>query len=359
MKTEDSQVVATPVMESLVWNECGRLELSQIEEPVCTKPNDVKVRIHMTGICGTDLAVITGKEPGVNGVIRGHEAVGTVVEVGEGVKQLAVGDRVVIDPNYSCGECKFCVKGKRHLCEGNDGQGMKIAGINVHGTFAPYFVLDESFVHKLSDSMSWEAAVLVEPLACVIHNFRVAQVSKEDRVLILGSGPMGLLCQIVSRQLGCLTVATEKNPYRLSLAKQYSHGAYTPEELQAGQAAGLVEDGKFDVVIDTVGNQMAAAEEWVERGGRIIPFGINSSYQFTITPTHYTQRAVQIIGAGEYLDTFETALKFAQENPSIAGLVTKKYQLSEYETAIHELLGYHLETREPLATESLKTVFVF
>lgn len=346
-------------MEALLWTEHNRLELVEQACPSCCKPGDVKIKIELTGICGTDLAVISGKEPGVPGVVRGHEAVGTVIDTGAAVNRVQVGDRVVIDPNQSCGECRFCRKGQLHLCIGPDGQGMPIAGLNIPGTFAPYFVTNESFVHKLPEGLSWEAAVLIEPLACVLHNFREAGVNREDRVLILGSGPMGLLCQIVSRSLGCITLATEINPYRLSFSRRFSEGVVTPGELEGETSLRLGESGRFDVVIDTVGTQMGLAEQWVERGGRIVPFGINAGYRYLLTPTHYTQNSLKIIGAGEYLNTFGEALQFAANHPELASLVTKRYPLKHYETAVHELLVYEMSTGNRLPGESLKTVFAF
>lgn len=346
-------------MKALVWSEENRLELCEREEPQCSGQDEIKVKIELSGICGTDLAVITGKEPGIPDVIRGHEAVGTVIQIGSEVTRFKVGDRVVIDPNQSCGQCRFCQKGQLHLCIGLDGQGMSIAGLNTQGMFAPYFVSKEQFVHKLADSVSWEAAVLIEPLACVLHNFKEAQVTERDRVLVLGSGPMGLLCQIVSKHLGCVTMASECNPYRLSIASRFSDDAVLPNELQQSRVNKLLGEGKFDVVIDTVGNQMAAAEQWVERGGRIIPFGINGKYEYTIHPTHYTQNAVKLIGAGEYLGTFEKAVQFATDHSELSSLVTSKHNLEHYETAIHELLGDRLENGVSLESQSIKTVFVF
>ncbi|MDQ0087112.1 threonine dehydrogenase-like Zn-dependent dehydrogenase [Paenibacillus anaericanus] len=359
MKLEHDLSLKTRSMEALVWSEQGQLELCLRDEPQLLRPTDVKVKIHMTGICGTDLAVITGKELGIQNVIRGHEAVGTVVEVGTSVDKVQIGDRVVIDPNQSCNQCRFCKQDKQHLCIGMDGQGMRISGLNDAGTFAPFFVTDVQFIHPLSPSISWEAAVLVEPLACVLHNFREAGVTRNDTVLILGSGPMGILCQLVSKYIGCVTIATEKNLYRLSYAAQFSDDACKPEHLQEDRVKPLLHDRKFDVVIDTVGNQMETAERWVERGGRIIPFGINGKYQYTITPTHYTQQAIKIVGAGEYLNTFGEALQFAEDHSILATLVTKKYSLHDYETAIQELVGYDLRTGETYETNTLKTVFVF
>lgn len=89
----------------------------------------------------------------------------------------------------------------------------------------------QTFAHLLPDHMSWETGVLIEPLACVLHNFKEANVTAEDKVLILGSGPMGLLSQIVSKSKAALTVATEINPYRLAFAREISDYALTPSQL--------------------------------------------------------------------------------------------------------------------------------
>lgn len=345
-------------MEALVWTSNHKLELCEWEEPQVAAPDEVKIRIEMTGVCGTDLAVVTGKEEGVPGVIRGHEAVGTVVEIGSNVDRVKVGDRVVIDPNQSCGDCYFCLKEQPHLCTGTEGSGMPIAGINRNGTFTFFYSTVQTFAHRIPDHMSWEAAVMIEPLACVLHNFNEAHVSADDKVLILGSGPMGILCQMVSRSKAALTVATEINPYRLDFAREISDFALTPSELNDATVNEICSGRKFDLIIDTVGTQLDIAEKWIERGGRIVPFGINAMYQYTFSPTKFVQNAIKIIAAGEYRYMFEEALRFAAETPDLKHLVTRKVKLNQHEAAINELLGYELNSMKAVKCETVKTVFV-
>lgn len=344
-------------MKALSWTSQDQLKLLEHEAPACRRSEDVMIRIELSGICGTDLAVITGKEPGLPGVIRGHEAAGTVIETGSEVTRVRIGDRVVIDPNLSCGSCRFCRQGRFHLCIGTDGKGMKIAGLNTHGTFAPFYVTNQKFVHKLPEGMSLEAAVLVEPLACVLHNFKETGITQEDRVLVIGSGPMGMLCQIVGHGLGCDVTATETNPYRLDFARRFSPMVFFPEELEKKSRGD--EGRKYDVVIDTAGNQLGVAERMVERGGRIVPFGINGGYRHVLAPTRYTQNAVKLIGAGEYLGTFEAALQYAAECPSLATLVTKRYPLEAYEEAIQELLGSGSSGGGKAPRGTMKSAFTF
>jgi threonine dehydrogenase-like Zn-dependent dehydrogenase len=345
-------------MEALMWTSNHKLELCEWEEPQIVAPDEVKIRIEMTGICGTDLAVITGKEEGVSGIIRGHEAVGTVVGIGKNVDRVKVGDRVVIDPNLSCNECYFCLKEQPHLCVGPDGNGMPIAGLNQNGTFTFFYTTAQTFAHPLPDHMSWETGVLIEPLACVLHNFKEAKVSADDKVLILGSGPMGLLSQIVSKSRAALTVATEVNPYRLAFAREISDFAWTPSQLNQANVDEVCSGHKFDLIIDTVGTQLDTAEKWIERGGRIVPFGINAKYQYTFSPTKFVQNAIKIIAAGEYRYMFEEALQFAAETPELEKLVTRKVKLHQHEAAINELIGYELNSLKVVGSETVKTVFV-
>ncbi|OKP83451.1 Zn-dependent alcohol dehydrogenase [Paenibacillus helianthi] len=345
-------------MEALVWSSNHKLELCECEEPQIAAADEVKIRIEMTGVCGTDLAVITGKEEGVPDIIRGHEAVGTVVEIGSSVDRVKVGDRVVIDPNQSCGECYFCRKNQPNLCTGIDGKGMPIAGLNRNGTFTFFFSTAQTFAHRIPDHMSWETGVLIEPLACVLHNFKEAGVSADDKVLVLGSGPMGILCQMVSKSIAALTVATEINPYRLAFAKEISDFAMTPSQLNEATVNEICSGHKFDLIIDTVGTQLEFAEKWIERGGRIVPFGINAKYRYTFSPTKFAQQAIKIIAAGEYRNMFEEALRFAAETPELKKLVTRKVKLNQHEAAINELIGYELDTSKPVESETLKTVFV-
>lgn len=342
-------------MKALVWSENLKIEKKEMEEPVITSSTDVKVKIHLTGICGTDLGVITGKEKGLFGIIRGHEAVGTVIETGSAVVKVAVGDRVVIDPNQYCGKCYYCRRGETHLCCGSDKNGMKIAGLNIHGTFAEYFVSDEMFIYRIPDKMDWETALMVEPLACVLHNFMEAGVRPDDSVLVIGSGPMGMLCQIVSKKLCRLTAAVEKDEFRYNFAKGIADFVFTPDKISLKKILEINSGRKFNIVIDAVGNQLEMAEKYTERGGKIILLGLNPTYTFKFLPASYSGNAVKILGCGEYHLMFETALSFASALPDLKTLVTKKYPFSEHKAAVNELIGCDLETKAALKGFSVKT----
>lgn len=344
-------------MKCLVWTENLKLEKKEIGQPQIISPNEVKIKIRLAGICGTDLALIKTKKNGMTGIIRGHEAVGTVVGVGDAVTNIKVGSRVLIDPNQYCNRCYHCRRGETHLCTGTDGKGLPIAGLNKHGVFAEYFVCDEEFVYNLPDKMDWDTAVMVEPLACVLHHFIEAKAAPDDSVLVIGSGPMGIVSQIVAKKICRMTVATEKNEYRYNFAKNISDYVFTPEKLTPEKVSELTSNRKFDIVIDAVGNQMETAEKCVARGGKILLLGLNEDYKYTFSPAKFAGSAVKIFGCGEYHMQFEAALSFAETLTDLRKMVTKKYCLDDYEEAINELLGFNPETGEAVSGGSIKTAF--
>ncbi len=312
-----------------------------------TLPADgIEIDIVLSGICGTDLAVLSGREEGQVGIVRGHEAVGIVVNVGAGVKRTRKGMRVVIDPNEYCGNCEHCNAARTHLCNGGSNAGLDIAGVNKHGTFAERFITRERFVHCIPDDMSWETAVLVEPVACILNNIEQASIKAGERVLLLGSGPMSLVAQLLLRAMGVHTCATDLNTFRIEFGHSLGLNIVRPEELEClGQ-----NQEKYDVVIDTVGNQLETAASRVARGGRIVLFGFNGNYEYSLPAKHFLVNAISIIAAGEYNQHFPRALRIAHRLPELGKLVTHRYPLEAYSTAFDSLLN------DPCAP-TIKSVF--
>ncbi|WHS58822.1 alcohol dehydrogenase catalytic domain-containing protein [Pseudomonas sp. G2-4] len=295
----------------------------------------IEIEIVLSGICGTDLAVLSGREEGQVGIVRGHEAVGVVVNVGAGVTRTRKGMRVVVDPNEYCGNCEHCKSAKTHLCSGDSNAGLNIAGVNKHGTFAERFMTRECFVHCIPDDMSWETAVLIEPVACILNNIEQASIKAGERVLLLGSGPMSLVAQLLLRAMGVYTRATDLNTFRIKFGRSLGLDIVRPEELeQPGQPL-----EKFDVVIDTVGHQLEAAASVVGRGGRIVLFGFNGNYKYSLPVKHFLVNAISIIAAGEYNQHFPQALRIAHKLPDLGKLVTHRYPLEAYSAVFDSLLN--------------------
>lgn len=162
---------------------------TDLPEPQITQDNQVKIRVRSTGICGSEIHAYHGLHAWrVPPLVSGHEFAGDIVEVGSGVKDYKVGDRVTAEPQYGCGECPLCKKGKYNLCADK-----KILGATYwSGSFGEYIVTPESTLVRLSDDVSYDEGALIEPIAVGMHAVRTNNVSEQDTVVIIGVGTIGL-----------------------------------------------------------------------------------------------------------------------------------------------------------------------
>jgi len=340
-------------MKALVWTG-NKIELQEKKEPEILKYNHVKIKIFYAGICGTDLNIIKNKLVWPKNRIIGHEAVGTVVEIGREVTNFKIGDRVIIDPTQYCGKCCFCRNGMTNFCEKF---GDYEVGNAVDGLFTEYYVGEDRFIYKIPDNMSWETAVLTEPTACVIHNLYESNIKFNESVLIIGGGPIGALCLLFTNQISRLSVITEIDDYRNNLLKKFSDHVYYPDDLTKNLINKINNNHKFDVIIDTVGNQMDFAYEMIEKGGRIIIMGLDPEFNFKLKPTDLLSKGASILTFGEYHCFMDKAIQSLLKPINYSCLITKKYSISDYEKAFSHLIGYDINTNKKINIDSIKTVF--
>jgi D-xylulose reductase len=198
--------------------------------------HDVMVHVSQTGICGSDVHYWQRGRIGeyvVKGpMVLGHESSGVIAEVGDQVKHLKPGDRVAMEPGVPCRRCEYCKKGRYELC----GE-MVFAATPPHdGTLAKYYVNAADFCYKVPDSMTMEEAAMVEPLSVACAACTVADLRAHETVLVLGAGPIGVLCQAVARQWGASKViAVDVVESRLAVSKSFGVDAtYIPPLAEAG-----------------------------------------------------------------------------------------------------------------------------
>eukprot|EP01126_Amoeba_proteus_P058606 TRINITY_DN757_c0_g1_i8.p1 TRINITY_DN757_c0_g1~~TRINITY_DN757_c0_g1_i8.p1 ORF type:complete len:247 (+),score=29.69 TRINITY_DN757_c0_g1_i8:3-743(+) len=185
------------------------------------KPGSVIIRVHTTGICGSDVHYWAHGKCGpfvCNGpIILGHESSGIVEDVGQGVQHLKRGDRVAMEPGVPCRLCTYCRNGKYNLCPE-----MKFfATPPIDGTLANFIEHPADFCYKMPDHMSFEEGALLEPLSVAVHSCQRGRVTAGSHVLITGAGPIGLVSLIVARALGATKVVlTDMLPSRLEIASK-------------------------------------------------------------------------------------------------------------------------------------------
>ncbi|MEV4939802.1 zinc-dependent alcohol dehydrogenase [Streptomyces zaomyceticus] len=321
-------------MRALTLDHDGTLVRTTRPDPPLTRPDDVRVRVVQTGICGTDRGVLTGKFPAEAGVVMGHEAVGRVESTGPD-SRLAPGDRVVINPTLYCSDCDQCAAARFQHCVNKAGTEV---GLDRDGSFADYIVLPERFVHPLPEDMSWNRAVVVEPLACVLNNLDAASVVPGEAVTILGAGPIGLVTAMAALHLGSGVVLVETDPLRRELAGKILHDLPVSAPLTVTDPDGAVLAPRSRTVVDTVGSLLDTALELVDIAGTVVIMGFDDRSRVTVQPLDILRRGLRIVGAGDYnAPSFPRALALAEHLP-LERVVTHRIPLDEYERAL-EVIG--------------------
>ena len=250
--------------------------LKEIPEPKLGA-NDVRIQIRKTAICGTDMHIYSWDAWAQKTIpvpmAVGHEYSGEIVEIGSEVQGLAIGDRVSGEGHITCGYCRNCRAGRRHLCRNTVG-----VGVNRPGCFAEYLVIPAFNAFKLPDSISDEVASILDPLGNATHTALAFNLVGED-VLITGAGPIGIMAAAIARFVGARhVVVTDVNDYRLELARKMGATRainVTRESLDdTMKSLGMVEG--FDVGLEMSGNPAAFRDllRTMHHGGSVALLGI-------------------------------------------------------------------------------------
>ncbi|MFF7456473.1 zinc-binding dehydrogenase [Kitasatospora sp. NPDC008115] len=312
-------------MKAVVFEDVGRPGIHERAVPAFA-PDEVLVKVAATGICGTDRAILLGEFPARRGVVLGHEAVGAVAATGAGVGSVTPGDRVVINPTYHCDRCRPCRRGLPAHCGAKAGREV---GVDRDGTMADYAVVPERFVHRLPASVSYRRGALVEPLACVLNNLAAAGPRWDDRVLVVGAGPIGTLCALVLARRGARVTLAECDQGRVDLARLLL--PRTVRVLTAQEAAGAV---RPDVVVDTTGALPDGLLGAMAPGGTVVVMGEKETGVATVPLRALVTGGIRLVGAGPYRPAdFALAVDLARELP-LEDLVTHVLPLERYAEAL-------------------------
>ncbi|MBA3265988.1 MAG: NAD(P)-dependent alcohol dehydrogenase [Nocardioidaceae bacterium] len=305
-----------------------------VEERPIPQPGrgEVLVRIGSVGVCGSDVHYYEHGRIGPHVVdsplILGHEAGGEVEALGLGVTSLASGQRVAVEPGVPCGNCPQCLAGRYNLCPD-----MRFFATPPYdGAFCEFVVMPTAFVHAVPDTVSDDAAGLLEPLSVGIWACRRGQVSAGSRVLITGAGPIGLVGVQSALAFGATEVwVSDVNPHRLELARQL--GAIALDVSKRPIAEWDVEP---DVLLECSGNAQATREAilTVARAGRVVLIGMGSN-ELPLPLPYVQNRELVLTGAFRYANTWPTAIALvASGRVDLDALVTGHYGLDDAEKAL-------------------------
>ena len=187
-----------------------------IEEMAAPRPanGEVMIRPEYAGICGTDISFYMGHRVVPYPFVLGHEVIGRITSLGEGVDKFQAGQRVLVEPNYPCSSCRLCLSGRGAVCSQKGSM-----GVNLPGCFAEYATAPAEFVWPLPEAISDQDAATIEPLAVSLHGFLQSGAQRGDTVAVLGCGVVGLLLIHAASAAGVRVIAHDRIAGKLEMAK--------------------------------------------------------------------------------------------------------------------------------------------
>lgn len=297
-------------------------------------PGDVVVRVLAVGLCGTDYSIWTGDRPVRYPLVMGHEFIGRVEAVGEGVTGVTAGTKVAVEPNYSCGRCALCREGNRNLCLARTA-----VGIDVDGGLGEQARLPARVCWPAPADLSDDQLLLAEPLAVVTRAVGRGTPAAGETAAVLGVGTLGLLAVQVLRARGLSVLAVGRSEGRLEVARALGAAAAVSSVTGSAGAAARALSGRegVDLVIETAGSAEAVGQalELARPGGRVVLTGLPhqpSAVEFFWV----VRRELTILGSMIYQTEFPEAIRLlASGAVRTERLLTHRFPLAEAQDAFH------------------------
>ena len=315
--------------------------LEEMQEPEIEFEDQVKIKVHAAGICGTDMHIIHDEYPSSMPVIMGHEFSGTIVEAGANVENFKIGERVVsLTAAVTCGKCIYCKKGTLMLCNSR-----KSIGSGVNGAFAEYITVPSKGVYKIPENISLEEAALSEPLACVARCLiERGNITPDDHVLISGVGTIGMLALQISiaKEAKVIVVGTSRDQERFKIAKEF--GAYETLNIEEPDAFEKLQNLStpygFDVAIECAGHESSLGNclKLLKKQGELIQVGLfGKPIQFD-SDLFLMKEIKYVNGFASNPTSWDIALSLMKENKvDLKSLISYKYKLEDWEEAINSV----------------------
>ncbi|MEV8022612.1 zinc-dependent alcohol dehydrogenase family protein [Streptomyces sp. NPDC086554] len=286
-------------MKAAIIESVGKAVVGEVPDPA-PGPRQVVVEVAACGLCGTDLHILQGEFAPTLPVVPGHEFAGDVVGLGSEVTELAVGDRVAVDPSLYCYECRYCRTGHNNLCER-----WAAIGVTTAGGAAQYAIAPVANCVRLPEHVRTQDAALIEPLSCAVRGYDVLRAQLGAHVLIYGSGTMGLMMLELAKRTGAASVEiVDLNADRLATARQLgvSGSAANADDLERPQG--------WDIVVDATGNAGAIQDGLgrVAKAGTFLQFGVaDYATRVSIDPYRIYNQEITITGSMAVLHSYERA----------------------------------------------------
>ena len=306
-----------------------------VSEP---KAHQVVVKIISSAICGSDLHIFKGKHPSAPlPVTIGHEFSGDVVAIGSDVCNIKVGDRVTVEPVIVCGKCNSCKKGDYGYCEN-----ISFTYRNGDGAMADYITVEEPYIYKLPEHLSYNAGALIEPLAVATHAVKRADIKMGEKILILGAGTIGLLIAALCKRNGATEIAiVDFSQERLELALELgATNTIDPSRQDVYEVAKELTEGiGMDKTFECVGLEVTFHQAMMSlrKNGLATIVGIFENPNINIPVTRFITHEIRVQGSQGYCWDFPIALEMSKEI-DLERLVTHTFKLDDLQKALETSL---------------------
>jgi len=314
-------------MKAALLIEPRKLVIKDVPKPE-PGPKDVLIRVLLGGICGSDHTLYHGGFGVPLPVIPGHEAVGRIESIGDGVTGLKTGQRVTVQPNVACGSCRLCRAGQKNLCPSK----VRL-GVDKNGVFAEFAAVPADYVWPVPDGIEDDVAVFTEPLAVTVHAMKIWEPRKGERTLIFGAGIMGLLALQLAVLRGAEVAACDLAETRLAMA----------ERLGASRTIGPGDSfesyyNSFDVIYETSGAP-GALDQVIRLAaplGKIVILGLPGK-DHPVPTDMIVRKELHIMGSLIYTDEFPESMALLKSGRiQTAPLNTRELSLNELDDGLRE-----------------------
>ncbi|MEY8190507.1 zinc-binding alcohol dehydrogenase family protein [Peribacillus simplex] len=335
-------------MKAVQVRKAHELIIQEVEKPRISNSTDVLVKVKRVGICGSDMHIYHGTNPlATLPRVVGHEVAGEVVEIGQDVAGIKVGDHVVIEPISYCGECYACRKGRQNVCEK-----LSVFGVHEDGGMREWFVLPEKQLHVVDPVLAWEEIVLAEPYTIGAQAVWRGEVEEGETVLIQGAGPIGICILKMAKLQGASVMITDLSDERLEFAKESGADITVhagKEDVQERVEEWTNGEGA-NVVIDAVCLPMTfeLSFDAVSTAGRIVVLGFDERPS-SVSQLPITKKEVSVKGSRLQTDQFPKVVKLLNEGKlRHEGLVTHTFSLDDIQEAFNFVENHPEQVRKAI-----------
>lgn len=310
-------------------------EIHEVEKPIPQK-GEILIKVKAVGICGSDIHAYYGRHPFIScPIVLGHEAAGEVVEIGADVKNLCVGDHVLLRPQHVCNSCHMCKEGRQNICKN-----LLVIGCQETGASSDYFVADAGLYYKLPHHLEYDVATVIEPLAVGVHAVKQPEGGvKGKNVVVIGAGTIGNVVAQAAKGSGAKTVlVADVSDYKLKMAKDCNIDLtvnVAKESIGAAIETYFGSDG-VDVVFECSANDNALnqALEYARKGTTIVIVGVFGN-KSVVNMANVQDREYRLIGSLMYVhEDYVDAIRFVEEGKvDLKTLISKEFPIEQVSDA--------------------------